>query len=90
MNKKKGRENVNANANENAVIKRWGCGHDVSKSSHVRRHVKRSANESYWTCENAKNAKGMPFTMYGVFCLTTFHYFHGYKFYVCIAHFYAE
>ena len=78
---------MNANANVNAVIKRWGYGHDVSKSSHMQCHVKRSANESCWTCENAKNAKGMPFTMYGVFCLTTFH---GYKFYVYIAHFYAE
>ena len=29
------------------------------------------ANEGDWMCWNAKNAKGMPSTMYGVFCLTT-------------------
>ena len=75
---------------ENAGIKRWRCGHNVSKSSHVHRQVKRSANESYWTCENAINTKSMPFTLYGVFYLTTFHYFHGYKFYLYIAHFFAE
>ena len=67
MNKER-QKNVNANANENASIERWGCGHDVSKSSHVRHHAKRRANESYWTCENAKNAKDLPFMMYGVIC----------------------
>ena len=30
------------------------------------------ANEGDWTCWNAKSVKGMPSTMYGVFCLTTF------------------
>ena len=73
-------KNVNANANENAEIKHWECGHIVSKSSHLRHQVKRSVNKSYWMCENVKNAKGMPFTMYGIFCSTTFPYFHSYKF----------
>ena len=43
------------NAIENVVIKHCGV---WSRSSDVQRHVKRSVNESYWTGENAKNAKG--------------------------------
>ena len=37
-----------------------------------------------------RTQNGMPFTMYGVFCLTVFSDFDHYKFYVCEAHVSAE
>ena len=38
------------------------------------------ANKGDWVCRNAENVKGMPFMMYGIFCLTTFTRVRGSKF----------
>ena len=37
-------------------------------------------NQGNWTCWNAKDVKGMPCTVYGVFCLTIFSSVHDFKF----------
>ena len=45
-------------------------------------YIEGGANEGSWTCQNACDAKGMPSTMYGVLCLTTFPCFQNSEFQV--------
>ena len=48
------------------------------------------ANCDHWSCRMQRMQNSIPFTMYGVFCLTVFSDFNHYKFWVCEAHFHAE